>query len=135
MSAALERLKKAVSMKPVKKSVELQDGSEFEFWMTPLTIAERKKAQKQAKSDDTTDFALQLLVFKAKNENGAPMFNQGDIADMRNSLPANLVESLLLLLIGEEEEEEEEMDMKSAEGTAEEGQLSNGGNGRRRKAS
>ena len=79
-------------------------------------------------------FALQLLVFKAKDENGAPMFNQGDIADMRNSLPADLVESLLLLLIGEEEEEEEEMDMKSVEGTAEEGQLSNGGNGRRRKA-
>ena len=52
-------------MKPARRSVELPDGSEFEFYMTPLTLAERARAQKQAKSEDATDFALQLLVSKA----------------------------------------------------------------------
>ena len=72
MGKALDRLKKSVSMKPVRRAVELPDGSEFEFWMTPLTLAERTRAQKQAKSDDATDFALQLLVSKAKDENNRP---------------------------------------------------------------
>ena len=66
MGKALDRLKKSVSMKPARRAVELPDGSEFEFWMTPLTLAERTRAQKQAKSDDATDFALQLLVSKAQ---------------------------------------------------------------------
>jgi len=102
-------------MKATRRSVELPDGSEFEFWMTPLTLAERSRAQKQAKSDDATDFALQLLVSKAKEDGGLPMFHQGDIAELRNALPASVVESLMLEMIGEQEEDEEELDMKSSE--------------------
>ena len=133
---ALDRLKAAVSMKAAAKSVELPDGSDFEFWMTPLTLAERSKAQKNAKTDDSTDFALQLLVSKAKDKNGVPLFHQGDLADMRNSLPASVVESLMLMLLGdgEADEEDEELDMKSAEGSAEGGQSSDGGTRRSRKA-
>ena len=110
---ALDKLKAAVSMKPARRSVNLPDGSEFEFWMTPLTLAERSRAQKQAKSDDATDFALQLLVSKAKDQNGAPLFGVGEIADLRNVLPASVVEALMLQLVGEEEEEE--IDYKSSE--------------------
>jgi hypothetical protein len=125
MGSALEKLKKAVSMKPQRRSVELPNGTDFDFWMTPLTLAERSRAQKQAKSDDATDFALQLLVTKAKDENGMPLFNQGELADLRNMLPASVVESLMLLLIsGEEEEEEVVTDMKSDEGSTEKGQSS-----------
>ena len=133
---ALQQLKAAVSMKPARKSVELPNGTEFEFWMSPLTLAERAKAQKQARSEDSTDFALQLLTSKARDKNGVPLFTQGDLADLRNSLPASLVESLLLLLIGETEkdEDDEDIDMKSTEAAIDEGQSSNGGNGRRRKA-
>jgi hypothetical protein len=113
---ALDRLKQAVSMKSGRRSVELPDGSEFEFWMTPLTLAERAKAQKQARSDDATDFALQLLVSKARDENNQPLFHQGDIAELRNALPAKIVESVMLELIGDEQEaEEESVDYKSSE--------------------
>ena len=68
MSKALDKLKKAVSMKPQRRSIELPNGDDFEWFMTPLTLAERAKAQKQAKSDDATDFALQLLVTKAETK-------------------------------------------------------------------
>jgi hypothetical protein len=122
MSKALDKLKKAVSMKPQRRSIELPNGDDFEWYMTPLTLAERTRAQKQAKSDDATDFALQLLVTKAKDQNGAPLFNQGDLADLRNMLPASLVESMMLQLIAEEQQEEEEASPKSAEDGAEQGQ-------------
>jgi len=133
---ALQRLKAAVSMKPAAKNLELPNGEEFEFWMSPLTLAERAKAQKQAKSEDATDFALQLLVTKARDKNGVPMFTQGNVAEMRNDLPASLVEALMLLLVGEPEldEDDEELDMKSTEAAADEGQSSNGGTRRSRKA-
>ena len=118
-------------MKAQSRTVELPDGSEFEFYMTPLTLAERARAQKQAKSDDATDFALQLLVSKAKDANGVPLFGAGEIADLRNALPASVVEALMLQLIGEApEEEEEEFDMKSFEDGAEQGQPTTRGTGR-----
>ncbi len=135
MGKALDRLKKSVSMKPQRRVVDLPDGSEFEFWMTPLTLAERSKAQKQAKSDDATDFALQLLVSKAKDENGVPLFGAGEIAELRNALPASVVEALMLQMIGESEEEEDEVeDMKSVESGSEEGQSASSGTRRSRKA-
>ena len=117
---ALDQLKAAVSMKPQRRAIELPNGSEFEYWMTPLTLAERGKAQKQAKSDDATDFALQLLVAKAKDENGQPLFAPGEVAELRNALPASVVEGLMLQLLADapKDEEDEELDMKSDEGTA-----------------
>ena len=107
MGSALDRLKKSVSMASTRRAVELPDGSEFEFFMTPLTLAERGRAQKQAKSDDATDFALQLLVAKATDENGQKMFSAGEVAELRNELPASVVEALMLQLLAEPEEEEE----------------------------
>lgn len=107
MGSALDRLKKSVSMASTRRAVELPDGSEFEFFMTPLTLAERARAQKQAKSDDATDFALQLLVAKAVDENGQKLFSAGEVAELRNELPASVVEDLMLQLLAEPEVEEE----------------------------
>ena len=112
MGSALDRLKKSVSMASTRRAVELPDGTEFEFFMTPLTLAERGRAQKQAKSDDATDFALQLLVAKATDENGMKMFSAGEVAELRNELPASVVEALMLQLLQEPEAEEVESDPK-----------------------
>jgi len=113
MSSALDRLKAAASMKPQRKVVDLGNGEEFEYWATPTTLAERARAQKNARSDNATDFAMQLLVAKAKDENGSPLFNVGDIPEMRNALPASVVEAMMLqLLAGDEPEEEEDEDPK-----------------------
>ena len=115
---AIDRLVAAVHMQPEKKSIELPDGSDFDFYMTPLTLAQRKRAQKQAKSDDATDFALQLLINVARDENGGPLFTAGDLSELRNSLPAKVVDALMLAILGadedEEDEEEEEVTPKSS---------------------
>ena len=77
--SALDRLRKAANLEPKKKEVELSDGSIFEMYVSPLTMAERERAQKQAKSDDANAFALQLLLSKAQDENGRKLFNAGEI--------------------------------------------------------
>lgn len=119
---AIDRLVKiAGTSRKIRKSVEIK-GEDFTFWMTPLTIAEQQSAQKQAKSDDANDFAIQLLVKKALDENGQKMF-QADAGPMlRNEIEKTEVDKLLLALIREEETEEEPaLDMKSLKGSVKEG--------------
>ena len=108
MSTALQRLKLAVSMKPSRRAVALPNGDEFEFWSTPVTLAQRARAQKQAGNDDATSFALQLLVMLAQDENGQKMFGPGEVAELRNELPASVVESLMLQLLQDADGPEDE---------------------------
>jgi hypothetical protein len=53
---AIDRLKKAANLEPVKKTVELSDGTEFEMWVAPLTMAERERAQKRAEGQGSSGF-------------------------------------------------------------------------------
>lgn len=105
---AIERLAAAVNMQPQRKAVELPDGSEFVFYMKPLTLAQRARAQKQAKNDDATDFALQLMLNVCRDENGQAMFVAGDLSELRNALPAKLVDELMLVMLDAKNEEEDE---------------------------
>ena len=108
MPSAFERLTTAVSMKPMPRSVTLPNGEEFSFLSRPVTLAQRARAQKLAGNDSATDYALQLLVMLAEDENGQKLFNAGHVAGLRNDLPASLVESLMLQLLAEPEPEEGE---------------------------
>jgi len=116
MATALERLKAAVAMKATRRSITLPNGDEFEFYSKPVTLAQRARAQKTAGNDNPADFALQLLVMLAQDENGQKLFSPGDIAELRNELPANVVEGLMLQLLqdAEPEESDEALDPKSS---------------------
>jgi len=102
---ALDRLKKAANLEPIKKQVTLSDGSIFEMFVTPLTMAERERAQKQARSDDSNAFALQLLINKALDANGTKLFNAGEIDVLKNEVKDSDLQSLMLAVINAEEEE------------------------------
>ena len=99
-------------MKPTPRSVTLPNGDVFEFLSRPVTLAQRARAQKQAGNDSATDFALQLLVMLAEDENGQKLFDSGDIAELRNVIPASVAESLMLQLISEPDGEQEAFDPK-----------------------
>jgi len=101
---AIDRLKKAANLEPVKKVVTLSDGSEFEMWVTPLTAAERERAQKQAKSDDASAFALQLLLAKALDENGKKLFAAGEIDVLKNEVKDKDLQALMLAVITDDGE-------------------------------
>jgi|TARA_B100001758_G_scaffold28375_1_gene19790 hypothetical protein len=102
---AIDRLKKAANLEAVKRTVELSDGSEFEMWVTPLTMAEREKAQKRAGSDDANAFALQLLINKAKDENGEALFIAGEIDVLKNEVKDKDLQSLMLAILTDDEQE------------------------------
>ena len=102
--SALDRLRKAANLEPIKKEVTLSDGSIFEMYVTPLTMAERERAQKQAKSDDANAFALQLLLSKAQDENGRKLFNAGEIDVLKYEVKDSDLQSLMLAVINSDEE-------------------------------
>ena len=104
--SALDRLIKAANLEPRKKEVTLSDGSIFEMYVTPLTMAERERAQKQVKNiDDTNAFALQLLITKALDQNGQKLFKPGEIDILKNEVKDSDLQSLMFAVINLEEED------------------------------
>ena len=114
----IDKLRKAARLDPVKKEILLDSGEEVVMYVTPLTAAERERAKKDARSDDPTAFALQLLVRKAKDANGRPLFSPGDAAILKNEVRDSDLQKLMLAVLGADEEDEE-LDMKSSEDGAE----------------
>jgi len=108
---AIDRLRKAANLEPSKREVELSDGSTFEMYVSPLTMAERERAQKQAKSDDASAFALQLLISKAKDENGNKLFSAGEIDILKNEVKDKDLQSLMLAIL--DDGNDEPMDPKA----------------------
>ena len=74
------------------------------MYVTPLTMAERERAQKQARSNDANAFALQLLLSKAQDENGRKLFNAGEIDVLKNEVKDSDLQSLMLAVINSDEE-------------------------------
>lgn len=111
---AIDRLRKAANFEPVKQSVTLANGDEFEFWTTPLTASERERAQKNAKTDSANDYALQLLILKAKDEGGQPLFRPGDAAVLKQEVEDEILQQMILKVLRPDDGEEITEDMKSA---------------------
>ena len=108
---ALDRLRKAANLDPIKKEVKLSDGSLFVMYVTPLTMAERERAQRQVRSDDSNGFALQLLINKALDENGTKLFNAGEIDVLKNEVKDKDLQALMLAILSDDDAAE--MDPKS----------------------
>tara|TARA_R100000781_G_scaffold95336_1_gene59504 strand:+ start:87 stop:428 length:342 start_codon:yes stop_codon:yes gene_type:complete len=101
---AIDRLRKAANLEPAKRAIKLSDGSDFEMWITPLTMAERERAQRQAKSDDANAFALQLLIAKAQDADGNRLFSAGELDVLKHEVKDADLQSLMLAVIQEEED-------------------------------
>jgi hypothetical protein len=110
-TSALSRLKKAANLTPVKRTVKLNDGSDFEFYSAPLTMAERERAQKMPGGDDANGWSLNLLILKAADETGQRLFAAGDAAELKNEVADADLQQLMLAIITNPEEVE--VDMKS----------------------
>ena len=101
---AIDRLRKAANLQATKKEVTLSDGTVFEMWVTPLTLAEKERAQRMAKSDDANEFALRLLLTKAQDETGQKLFQLGEIDVLKNEVRDSDLQKLMLSIIQEDQE-------------------------------
>jgi len=99
----LERLKKASNLVQEKKVVRLTDGTDFEFWCTPLTMAEREQAMKGT-NNDMNAFALRLFITKALFEDGRRMFAAGQIDEMRHEVTAEIMDKVMMAILPDRNE-------------------------------
>ena len=99
-----------------KHDVKKDDEIILSVYWNPLTIAERESIQKKANSEDANDFALQLMIEKAKDENGARLFQDGDKASLRREVEASILQEIQLAMINagtDKEVEKAKADLKS----------------------
>jgi len=110
---AIDRLRKAANFEPIRQVVTLENGDEVTFYAAPLTAAERERAQKDAKSDSAGDFAMQLLIAKALDENGQKLFKPGDIPVLKMEVEDEDLQKMILCVLRPRGSNSAEPDAKS----------------------
>ena len=106
------------------KHIKLPNGSTFTFKMSSLTLGERDSIRK-ASGEDTTEFALRLLIKKALNpETSEPAFSEWDLPELKSGLvgdkriPASVIDDLVTELVKTDFEEVEAPSPKPSRSTS-----------------
>jgi hypothetical protein len=117
MDRAVDLLKNKFGVSQLyKHDVKQNDEIILTIYWNPLTIAERESIQKKTDSDDANDFALQLMIEKAKDENGKRLFQDGDRASLRREVEASVLQEIQLAMINagaDKEVKQAKADLKS----------------------
>ena len=117
MTRAVDLLKNKFGVSQLyKHDVKQNDELILTVYWHPLTIAERESIQKKTGSEDTNDFALQMMIEKSLDKNGNRLFQDGDKASLRREVEANILQEIQLAMINagsDKEVEEAKADLKS----------------------
>ena len=117
MTRAIELLKNSFGVSQLYQH-DVKKGNKiiFTVYWHPLTIAERESIQKKSMSEDANEFALQLMIEKALDKDGARLFQDGDKASLRREVEANILQEIQLAMINsgqDKEVEEAKAELKS----------------------
>ena len=84
-----------------KYKYEVKDGEEtvLEIYWHPLTIAERESIMAKSKGDDANEFALNLMIEKALDNNGKRLFQDGHKASLRREVNAATLQDIQLAML------------------------------------
>ncbi len=99
-----------------KHDVKQDDEIILTIYWHPLTIAEREAIQKKTGTDDTNDYALQMMIEKALDKDGVRLFQDGDKASLRREISASILEEIQIAMItvgADKEVKEAKADLKS----------------------
>jgi len=117
MTRAVDLLKNKFGVSQLYKHDVIKDDEVIlSVYWHPLTIAEREAIQKKTNSDDANDFALQMMIEKALDKDGARLFQDGDKASLRREVEASILQEIELAMINagaDKEVEEAKADLKS----------------------
>jgi len=117
MTRAVDLLKNRFGVSQLYKHDVIKDNEVIlSVYWHPLTIAEREAIQKKTNSDDANDFALQMMIEKALDKDGARLFQDGDKASLRREVEASILQEIELAMINagaDKEVEEAKADLKS----------------------
>ena len=99
MTRAVDLLKNKFGVSQLyKHDIKQDDEIILTVYWHPLTIAEREAIQKQS-SDDVNDYALQMMIEKALDEDGTRIFQDGDKASLRREVEVSVLEEIQLAMI------------------------------------
>ena len=117
MTRAVDLLRNKFGVSQLYKHDVIKDDEViFSVYWNPLTIAEREAIQKKSSSEDMNDYALQMMIEKAKDKDGARLFQDGDKASLRREIEASILEEIQLAMVNagaDKEVEEAKADLKS----------------------
>ena len=117
MTRAVDLLKNKFGVSQLYKyDVKQDDEVILSVYWHPLTIAERESIQKKTGTDDTNDYALQMMIEKALDKDGARLFQDGDKASLRREISASILEEIQIAMIqvgADKEVKEAKADLKS----------------------
>ena len=100
MTRAVDLLKNRFGVSQLyKHDVKQNDEIILTIYWHPLTIAEREAIQKKTGSDDTNEFALNLMIEKAFDVDSKRIFQDGDKASLRREVEANVLQEIQLAMI------------------------------------
>ena len=98
-----------------KHDIKQDDEIILTVYWHPLTIAEREAIQKKS-SDDVNDYALQMMIEKALDEDGKRIFQDGDKASLRREVEVSVLEEIQLAMVNagaDKEVKQAKADLKS----------------------
>ena len=117
MTRAVDLLKNKFGVSQLyKHDVKQDDEIILSIYWHPLTIAEREAIQKKTGTDDTNDYALQMMIEKALDKEGNRLFQDGDKASLRREISASILEEIQIAMItvgADKEVKEAKADLKS----------------------
>ena len=117
MARAVDLLKNKFGVSQLYKHDVIKDEEViFSVYWHPLTIAEREAIQKKTGSDDNADYALQMMIEKSLDKDGARLFQDGDKASLRREVNASTLQDIQLAMLNSGSEyklEEAKADLKS----------------------
>ena len=117
MTRAVDLLRNKFGVSQLYKyDVKQDDEVILTVYWHPLTIAEREAISKKSGTDDTNDYALQMMIEKALDQDGARLFQDGDKASLRREVSASILEEIQIAMINagaDKEVKEAKADLKS----------------------
>ncbi len=117
MTRAVDLLRNKFGVSQLYKHDVIKDGEvQLSVYWHPLTIAEREAISKKTGTDDTNDYALQMMIEKALDQDGTRLFQDGDKASLRREVSASVLEEIQLAMItvgADKEVKEAKADLKS----------------------
>ena len=117
MTRAVDLLRNKFGVSQLYKHDVVKDGEvQLSVYWHPLTIAEREAISKKTGTDDTNDYALQMMIEKALDKDGARLFQDGDKASLRREIEASVLEEIQLAMVNagaDKEVKQAKADLKS----------------------
>lgn len=112
-SSPLAKLQKAMRKGLIRREVTLSDGTVFELLYEPWPLAVEETIRKDLGPDPgSNEYALALLIDRARKPDGTRMFTPGQRAELRRTVDAQDLNALMLAVLAREGEP---LDTKSAE--------------------